>query len=189
LRGDAPLTPEQDKQFEQARPLLKNGLSVLVRPLREADADALGDLYESVPLEDARFYLSPSELNRAQASSEAAQAGGPSFVGLVAEAANGSIAGYAYYKWTDETSEVSRFGICVRRDYQGCGAGKALMTHLLEFASRVGPCAMGLHVQKANQRAVELYQKMGFHIVRKQTRAARDCFPEEPEYYMERRVR
>ena len=183
------MTPEQQIHFPPVRVVLKNNESVMVRLLREDDADGLGDLYESVPLEDARFYLSPSRLNRTQASSETSQADSPFFVGMVLEAGDASVAGYAYYAWSEESSTVSRFGICIRRDYQGCGAGKVLMTHLLEIARRIGPPTMGLHVQKANQRAVDLYSKMGFEIIQEQIRAARDCFEAEPEYYMERRVR
>jgi len=50
---------------------------------------------------------------------------------------------------------------------------------------------MSLTVQLANNRAVALYHKMGFTIVREQMRAASEAcgFPAETEYYMERRVR
>ena len=48
---------------------------------------------------------------------------------------------------------------------------------------------MSLTVQKANPRAVALYQKMGFEIVREQMRNQVEEFPPEPEYYMERKVR
>jgi len=187
--GGQILTPEQEHLFAPVRVTLRNDEVVLARLLREADADALGDLYESVPLEDARFYLSPSNLNRAQAATEAKQASGPHCVGLVLETSEGAFAGYAYYRWADDNAEKSSFGICIRKDYQGRGAGHALMMHLLEVAGRVGPRNMGLHVQKANQRAFDLYRKMGFEVVHEQVRAAHDCFEEEPEYYMERRVR
>jgi ribosomal protein S18 acetylase RimI-like enzyme len=86
---------------------------------------------------------------------------------------------------------MSHFGLCIRRGLQASGAGNALMTRLLEVAKEIGPPVMGLTVQKANARAVALYTKMGFRVVREQMRGpmAVDGFPPEPEYYMERRTR
>jgi ribosomal protein S18 acetylase RimI-like enzyme len=48
-----------------------------------------------------------------------------------------------------------------------------------------------LTVQHANTRAVILYQKMGFKIVREQVRGTPDDpygFDMEPEYYMEQKM-
>jgi ribosomal protein S18 acetylase RimI-like enzyme len=56
---------------------------------------------------------------------------------------------------------------------------------LLEAARIHGPPVMSLTVQKANKRAVALYRKTGFRIVREQQRATDG----EPEYCMELNVR
>jgi len=48
-----------------------------------------------------------------------------------------------------------------------------------------GSGVAGRTVQIANTRAVALYEKMGFRIVRRQLRASDD----EPEYYMEMALR
>ncbi|MDF1514754.1 MAG: hypothetical protein P1S60_13175 [Anaerolineae bacterium] len=46
-------------------------------------------------------------------------------------------------------------------------------------------------VQKANPRAraVALYRKTGFQIIREQMRGQMEEFPPEPEYYMERIIK
>ena len=116
------------------------------------------------------------------------------------ETPEGEIGGYAWYRWNDDAApadaqtparaEKSVFGICVRTDHQGRGAGRALLTRLSEIAKTVGPSVMSLTVQKANERAFGLYRKFGFEVVREQM-LARDPdggFDSEPEYYMERRV-
>ena len=56
---------------------------------------------------------------------------------------------------------------------------------LKEIAVTVGPPLMTLTVQKKNPKAVELYTRMGFRIIREQLRPADN----EPEYYMEMPVR
>lgn len=48
---------------------------------------------------------------------------------------------------------------------------------------------MALTVQLANPRAIALYQKMGFRIVRQQVRDRIGDFAAEPEYAMEQIVR
>jgi ribosomal protein S18 acetylase RimI-like enzyme len=167
---------------------LKDGRFVTIRSFAPADGAALGEFYESIPRSDERFYC-PHPLTREKAAEEAAQAAGPRFVGVVAEAEDGRIAGYAWYRWKADESPASGFGICVRPEYQGAGAGRALMARLLAVARRFGPPVMGLTVQVANGRAVALYRSMGFRVVREQVRPAFDGFPAEAEYRMELRVR
>jgi len=171
---------EDHRQFGGARVQLRNGTAVTVRPLAPDDAEALGDFYESVPPEDNRFYC-PHPLTRPWARKIADDADDPFFICLVMEDGHGRIVGYAWTRRTDETSDRSNFGICIRRGFQGAGAGQALMTRLLEIARHSGPPVIGLTVQVANTSALALYEKMGFRIVRRQLRASDD----EPEYYME----
>jgi ribosomal protein S18 acetylase RimI-like enzyme len=120
-------------------------------------------------------------LDRDQALRKAADAGSPTFVCVVLEDRDGELAGYAWYRW-QAGADRSGFGICARRDRQGSGGGTALMTALLAVAAEYGPPIMTLTVQKANPRAVALYGKMGFRVVREHLRAS----DQEPEYAMER---
>lgn len=180
------MTPADQHHFPPQSVTLKDGRSAIVRALHESDADDLGDFYAAIPREAIRFYC-PHPLDREHARRNAAKALAPYEVVLVLEPAAGGIGGYAWYRWHDG-AERSGFGICIRPDHQGNGAGRALMQRLLEIAATVGPRTICLTVQKANARAVALYQSMGFQIVREQMRGPLPGhdFPPEPEFYMER---
>ena len=186
------MTPQDRERFAASSVVLANGSRVLIRPLRTSDTQALGDFYASVPAQDYRFYHN-GPLTREYAETMAATADRPDRVALVLVPAPGgrrrhipdSIGGYAWYRLQDG-AERSVLGICMGPRFQNLGAGTALMKRLLEIAHAVGPPVISLTVQKANPRAIRLYRRMGFEIVREQTRAASNWFPAEPEYYMER---
>lgn len=176
------MTPDDQRKFPAQTITLKNGTTAVLRPLTTADGPALADFYAGIPKEDEFFYL-PHPLTRENALTNAAKALSPYEIVLVIEPSTGGIGGYAWYRW-NEGSEESWFGICIARAYQGSGAGKYLMARLEEISRTVGPDVVTLTVQKRNPKAVELYTKMGFKIVREQLRG-----DGEPEYAMARRVR
>jgi len=184
------MKPEDRRRFPPQAVGLKDGRQGVIRPLATDDAVALGDFYATVPREDLRFYC-PHPLTREKAAENAAAADSPYQVVLVLEAPDRTIAGYAWYRWTEENASRSTLGICIRRDFQGVGAGQALLARLLEIAQEIGPPIVSLTVQLANARGRALYQKMGFRVVREQVRPADPALglEAEPEYYMERRVR
>jgi len=182
------MKPEDQERFPPITTTLRDGRTVALRFLAASDATALGTFYESVPREDLRFYL-PHPLDRDQAAKKAARADEPGFVCVVAEAA-GALVGYAWYQWKEGAGK-SGFGLCVRRGWQSAGLGTALTERINEIAATVGPPVMTLTVQVANTRAVALYRAMGFRVVRQGRREKDQArgFAEEPQYWMERRVR
>lgn len=201
------MLPEDQASYPPLTATLKDGRSVRLRLISVADTSALSDFYASLPRETWRFYC-PPRLTHEDAVRRAAEAEAPTVVCLVAqEPWSGAIVGYAWYRWRDEgeqpsgsglpgdsrlpsgTAQSSIFGICLREAYRGAGLGQALIARLLEIARAVGPPVMALTVQLANPRAVALYQKMGFRIVREQMREAIGDFVAEPEYAMEQVVR
>lgn len=184
------MTPEIQAQFPAIVAILKGGSTAIIRPLLPADGKALAAFYANVPEEDIRFYC-PHPLDREHALRNAAKADSPFEVVLVLETPEKAIGGYAWYRWANEHSEKSTFGICISRPYQRLGAGRALMTRLLEIAKAAGPPVISLTVQLANPRAVKLYQDMGFHVVREQLRKGNPAvgWADEPEYYMELLIR
>lgn len=201
------MLPEDQASYPPLTATLKDGRSVRLRLISVADTSALSDFYASLPRETWRFYC-PPRLTHEDAVRRAAEAEAPTVVCLVAEEPwSGAIVGYAWYRWRDEgeqpggsglpsgsgllsgTAQSSIFGICLREAYRGTGLGQALIARLLEIARAVGPPVMALTVQLANPRAVALYQKMGFRIVREQMREAIGDFVAEPEYAMEQVVR
>lgn len=167
---------------------LENDHRVTLRALALGDADTLGDFYGSLSRATYRFYC-PHPLTRENAAKVAARASSPMLVALVAENKAQEIVGYASYHWVHDDSRASTFGICLRQAYRGVGLGQAMIERLIEIAERVGPPVMSLTAQKANPRALALYRKMGFRVVREQMRGQIEEFPPEPEVYMERQVR
>lgn len=181
------MTQKDQNRFPASNVVLKNGVHAVIRLLCADDEKALGDFYESVPPEDYRFYRC-HPLTRELARAMTGTAFSPNSVVLVLVTGDGVIGGYNWYQWQDGSGK-SLFGICIKRDFQNTGAGAALMMRLLEIAGKVGPPVMSLTVQKANPRAIRLYRKMGFHVVREQMREGNEFFPGEPEYYMERETK
>lgn len=177
------MTPADQHCFPSLTTTLRTGTPAVIRPLAETDGEALAKFYADIPAADVVFYC-PHPLTREHALKNAAQAASPTEVVLVLEPPGGGIGGYAWYRWT-VGDVASGFGICIARQFQGAGAGQQLMSRLLEVARTVGPPVMSLTVQKKNPKGVELYTKMGFRVIREQLRASDN----EPEYYMERRVR
>ena len=183
------MKPENRKRVHAVRRILKDGRAVRLRLLRADDGDRLAAFYARVPRRDFRFYC-PYALTAGQAAKNAALADDARRIVVVLEdSADGSIGGYAWCKWDKDSAEASSFGICVRPDFQGVGAGRALMARLLAIATRFGPRFMELTVQLANAGAVHLYRSMGFEVVREQERKPSFGFGPEPEYFMRRRLR
>ncbi|HOS44150.1 MAG TPA: GNAT family N-acetyltransferase, partial [Armatimonadota bacterium] len=137
------MTPEQLAHYPAITVTLTHGAAGVIRPLAPEDAEALAAFYAAVPREDLRFYC-PHPLDRAHALRNAANAYRPTEVVLVLET-GGGIGGYAWYRWR-AGDEKSGFGICIGRACQGRGAGRLLMTRLLEIAKTIGPPVMGLTV-------------------------------------------
>lgn len=178
------MTPEDCQRFPPVHVVLKNGKPAVIRPLDPSDAEALAAFYAAIPRKDIRFY-NPHPLTREMALKNAAAAFSPLEAVLILAVESG-IGGYAWYRWKQD-APASGFGICIRTDFQDSGAGRALMTRLMEIAATVGPPVMHLTVQKANARAFALYSSMGFKVVREQMVGARAEFAAEPEYAMERK--
>lgn len=183
------MTPEQQSRFPSIPALLKNDAIGHLRPLTLSDGPALAEFYAAITWGEFRHYtaypLSP--LTAARIASEAL---GEFRSTIVLTGVDGRIGGYAWFQWKEGARE-SVFGICVRREFQNVGAGAALMRRIADVGKEVGPAIMSLTVQLANARAVALYQKQGFKIVREQMRPeiAQYGFFAEPEYYMERATR
>jgi ribosomal protein S18 acetylase RimI-like enzyme len=59
---------------------------------------------------------------------------------------------------------LSELTIAVHPDFQGQGLGKKIFTYLLEFITSNRPdiLRVELFVQESNERAIELYKKIGF---------------------------
>lgn len=179
----------QDRErFPEKTVTLRDGTTACLRFLGHDDGASLAALYENLSEKAMRFYW-PHLLDREHALANASRADSPAEVVLVLAMPDASLGGYAWYRWRDADSPVSGFGICVAEAYRGLGIGRLLMERLLEIARDIGPPVMTLTCQHANFRAVNLYLKMGFRIVKEGMTGPRRQWPAEPQYWMERPVR
>ncbi|MBF0778486.1 GNAT family N-acetyltransferase [Streptococcus cuniculi] len=87
-------------------------------------------------------------------------------------------------------SHIGNVFIAVRKDYWGHGIGRILLEEVIEWARETGLIKrLELTVQVRNDRAVALYQKLGFAIEGTQTRGARTDEGEWLDlYYMGRLI-
>lgn len=184
------MIPELQQQHPAVAVRLRDGRPATIRPLSTSDSEALAAFFTAIPLRDKRFFY-PHPLDRTQALRHTAEADSPLRIALVLTVPDGRIAGFTCCDWAGAAAGESVFGLCVAADYQGLGAGRLLMSHLLQIAERHSPPVMTLTVQLANARAVNLYRSLGFSPVREQMVAHDPSlgFDDEPEYYMRRPMR
>ena len=58
--------------------------------------------------------------------------------------------------------EAHLLNVCIKRELQGFGLGRAFVHHLIERASILGAAVMFLEVRPSNRAALALYDSMGF---------------------------
>jgi len=74
-----------------------------------------------------------------------------------------------YFDWDDDVVEV---GIGLRPDLTGRGQGESFLRAQLEYAAQSWqPKTFRLFVAAWNERAIRLYERLGFHEVRRETRS------------------
>ncbi|MFR9676317.1 ribosomal protein S18-alanine N-acetyltransferase [Streptomyces sp. TR06-5] len=98
--------------------------------------------------------------------SELAHARGPGATRryLVAEAADGTLAGYGGLAAVDGTGDIQTIGVLPR--HEGTGLGARLLTALLTAAEDDFACdAVLLEVRVDNERAQRLYRRFGFETI------------------------
>lgn len=84
---------------------------------------------------------------------------------LMVAIVNGKIVGTASVSASNKRrmEHLGEVGISVLKDYWGFGLGRAMMDSLIDWAAESGIIRrLELTVQKRNQRAIQLYEKVGF---------------------------
>lgn len=56
------------------------------------------------------------------------------------------------------------FGVCVQKEFWGCGIGKNLLKQSMAWADSNGITKITLNVLETNEKAIALYKKLGFEI-------------------------
>ena len=70
------------------------------------------------------------------------------------------------YEWSDWRNGVFLWiqSVYVLPEYRGAGAFRALFGHLLELArADSGICGVRLYVDRSNERALQVYERLGMH--------------------------
>ncbi|MDN4605142.1 GNAT family N-acetyltransferase [Paenibacillus sp. F6_3S_P_1C] len=145
-----------------------NGLTYSVRSAEEKDAEALSSLRvqldgetENMDREQGEGFIDPAgfeEIIRLDTEKER----NLFLVALVKE----QIVGYSRCEGVDlkRFSHKVEFGVCVARELWGYGIGKKLLELSVDWADMNGIVKMTLNVVGTNDKAMELYKRMGFEI-------------------------
>lgn len=82
---------------------------------------------------------------------------------------SGNLVGFAHFVlhgYSLDNKQIARVGIAVRDDFQGQGIGSQLLSNLIDLAQINGVDKLFLDVYSNNQKAIRLYKKYGFELVR-----------------------
>lgn len=84
------------------------------------------------------------------------------YTGWVVEA-DKKIIGFIIISVTSEECHI--LNLCVAREFQGKGWGRALLEHALNHVRKHGIGIAYLEVRRSNRRAISLYRQMKFHQI------------------------
>lgn len=140
-------------------------LDFRVRPLQAGDEDRLSRFYASLS-ERSRFFFEPYRDTTPEGLREVLERALNGIdLSLVATGADGEVFAHIFY--SDIRHEAPHIGIGLRDACQGSGLGSVLFAYMVNVGKHVlKKKRIGLTVVKENHRAVRLYQKRGFRVVR-----------------------
>lgn len=146
---------------------LKNGKEALLRNGEFADGEAVFVNFNETHAE-TDYLLSYPDENSFDAQQEAEflkeKTESPNEIEIVA-VVDGVVAGTAGIEAVGAKYKLkhrAELGIAILKEYWGLGIGKALMEACIECAKDAGYTQLELNVVAENERAVSLYEKMGF---------------------------
>ncbi|TKH14802.1 GNAT family N-acetyltransferase [Bacillus wiedmannii] len=84
---------------------------------------------------------------------------------LVAEVDN-RIAGFSRCEGSNlkRLSHKVEFGVCILREFWGYGMGKSLLQQSIQWADENEVKKISLQVLETNEKAIQLYKKLGFEV-------------------------
>lgn len=179
--------------YETREITLKNGVSAMLRSPREADAAELLE-YLKVTAQETDFLLRyPEECTMTVAQEEAylrAHLQSPSETMILCEV-DGRIAGNCQFARKTKLKNRHRamIGIALLKDYWNLGIGTAMFQEMIRLARQQGIEQLELEVIEGNERAMALYEKMGFRVVGAKPNAIRlKDGTRLQEYYMVKEI-
>lgn len=153
--------------IENKRVRLKDGRECILRALELKDAEQLIDFLKATTGETSFLLISPDEVTM---TVEQEQDFLNKFINserdlMILSEVNGRIAGNCSFSPVgakNRNRHRCAFGIALYQEFWGLGIGTALLDLLLEKAKECGYEQAELEVVSKNERAIALYQKLGF---------------------------
>jgi len=135
-------------------------LAVRVRPLRPEDADALHAIRTQPGVADTTLGLPSDRVADSRGFFDALGSDDHLLVAVL----DGEVVGAAgLHLRRGKQRHSASVGIMVREELQGRGIGRALLTALLDLADNwLGLTRVQLEVMAENERAIRLYERLGF---------------------------
>lgn len=155
-----------DAQSNYSKDLtLRDGTKVHLRPSVKEDYDKVWEMFSSLSRESLRFL--PMRFTRERVGEwfkEMDYEKVLPLLGIVRENGEERVIADASLEFSKLESRRHRveLGITVHDDYQGRGLGTEIMGHLIEIARSKGIKKLELLVVAQNERAIHLYERMGF---------------------------
>ncbi|WP_123040893.1 GNAT family N-acetyltransferase [Cohnella candidum] len=145
-----------------------NGIEYLIRSAEPADAPALSRLRPKIDGETENMDREPGEAFIDVPGFEriiAADSEKPRNLFLAAVIQE-RIVGFSRCEGTElkRFSHKADFGVCVLKEFWGCGIGRNLLQRSIEWADTNGVMKMALSVLETNEKAIRLYRKFGFEV-------------------------
>jgi len=137
---------------------LRDGRTATIRPLEPGDKEDVVQFYAGLSAEILRWALPPYDKARV----ERFFANPEQLMGLVA-IAGGDVVGHLHiFRQASRMSHVGELIIYLSEDFAGVGLGTAMMRYALTFAKEKGLHRLQLSVIMGNDRAIHVYEKVGF---------------------------
>ncbi|MGQ9855226.1 MAG: GNAT family N-acetyltransferase [Fervidobacterium sp.] len=142
-------------------------MDLTIRPIRFEDAAFLSELRT---MDGTRETILGIKSERITRSEEYIRGLGPNdhvFVAEITENGEKKVVGFIglHVNTNPRQRHSARLGIAVHRDYQGRGIGRALSNEILDLADNwLKLLRIELEVFVDNERAIKLYESLGFQI-------------------------
>jgi acetyltransferase len=145
---------------------LKDGTQVLIRPIREDDAEDLQEAFQRLSMESIylRFLSVKKELTdeEARTLSTVDYTARMAFVATCNENGREIVVGVSRYALLDASKpEMAESAVVVADEYQGRGIGKLLLRRLVSYARTKGIHYLRGNMQIGNNRMLELVKRSG----------------------------